>query len=75
MTEPMRLSKIFLRGGAIQGGGGPKEAKEASLSDEEGGGGEGRGGAGRGVCISALRWTEFHKIAKTQCEKFNGFQI
>ena len=54
MTEPMRLSKIFLRGGAIQGGGGPKEAKEASLSDEEGGG-EGRGGEGRGVCISALR--------------------
>ena len=50
MTEPMRLSKIFLRGGAIQGGGGPKEAKEASLSDEGGGGGE-----GRGVRISALR--------------------
>ena len=56
MTEPMRLSKIFLRGGAIQGGGGPKEAKEASLSDEEGGGGGvGRGGEGRGVFISALR--------------------
>ena len=53
MTEPMRLSKIFLRGGAIQGGGGPNEAKEASLSDE--GGGEGRGGEGRGVRISALR--------------------
>ena len=53
MTEPMRLSKIFLRGGAIQRGGGPKEAKEASLSDEGGGGGEGRGG--EGVCISALR--------------------
>ena len=44
MTEPMRLSKIFLRGGAIKGGGGPNEAKEASLSDEGGGGGEGRGG-------------------------------
>ena len=45
MTEPMRLSKIFLRRGAIQGGGGPNEAKEASLSDEGGGrGGEGRGG-------------------------------
>ena len=28
------------------------------------------------VLISALRWTEFHQtIAKTQCEKFSGFQI
>ena len=51
MTEPMRLSKLFLRGGAIKGGGGPNEAKEASLSDEGGGG----GGEGRGVRISALR--------------------
>jgi len=43
MTEPMRLSQIFLRGGAIQGGGPPNEAEGASLSEERGGG-VGKGG-------------------------------
>ena len=48
MTEPMRLSQIFLQGAAIQGGGGANEAGGASLSEE------GRGEWGRGA-LGCLR--------------------
>ena len=58
MTEPMRLSQIFLRAGAIQGGGGPNEAEEASLSEGWGGG---RGGEGGARLSETVTWITFSK--------------